>query len=130
MLGILFGQAQNIQYTLLSSNHNEAVVRVDFGTYHTKSVTVDNETMQTLNMANAYPILKAGDPELLQAAFSLIIPEGSHPVAEVIKTEFTETSNFELAPSKGMLYRNVDPSSVPYQKNESYSFNHYLFLTL
>lgn len=119
-------QAQNIHYTLLSSNTNEAVVRVDFGTYHTKSVTVDNETMQTLNMANAYPILKAGDPELLQAAFSLIIPEGSHPVAEVIKTEFTETPNFELAPSKGMLYRNVDPSSVPYQKNESYSFNHYL----
>jgi hypothetical protein len=35
LLGILFGQAQNIQFTLLNSNANEAVVRVDFGTYTT-----------------------------------------------------------------------------------------------
>ena len=38
-------QAQNIRYTLLSSTQNEAVVRVDFGTYHTETVTVNGEEM-------------------------------------------------------------------------------------
>ena len=39
-LGIFATQAQNIQFTLLSSNTNEAVVRVDFGTYTTETVSV------------------------------------------------------------------------------------------
>ena len=66
-------QAQNIRYTLLSSTQNEAVVRVDFGTYHTETVTVNGEEMQTLHSADAYPIMKKGSPELLQTAFSLSV---------------------------------------------------------
>jgi len=119
-------QAQNIHYTLLKSNSNEAVVRVDFDNYHTKTVIVDGKDMQTLHMPNAYPILTAGNPELLQTAFSLIVPEGSQPVAEVIDARFTEIYGFELAPSKGNLFRNIDPADVPYQKNESYSVDQYL----
>lgn len=119
-------QAQNINYTLLSSSQKEAVVRVDFGTYHTDTVNVNGEVMQTLHMESAYPILKAGRPELLQSAFSLIIPEGSQPVLEVIDAQYSEISHFILAPSKGNLYRNVNPADIPYQKNESYLSDNYL----
>ena len=49
LLGLTLAQAQNIRYTLVSSSQSEAVVRVDFGTYHTETVTVDGTEMQTLH---------------------------------------------------------------------------------
>ena len=114
---MLATQAQNVNFTLLSSNQSEAVVRVDFGTYHTETVTADGTEMQTLHMESAYPVLKKGSPELLQTAFSLIVPEGSQPTVEVIDAQYTEVANFALAPSKGKLYRNMDPASIPYTRN-------------
>jgi len=126
LLGVTLVQAQNISYTLLSSDANEAVVRVDFGTYHTETVTVDGTEMQTLHMADAYPILKKGSPELLQTAFSLIVPEGSQPETEILDAQYTEIAHFALAPSKGKLYRNVNPATVPYTKNADYQTSNYL----
>ena len=126
LLVITFGQAQNIQYTLLSSNQSEAVVRVDFGTYHTKTVTVDGSEMQTLHMESAYPVLKKGSPELLQTAFSLMVPEGSNPETEILDAQFVEIPNFALAPSKGKLYRNINPEDIPYTKNGDYRSANYL----
>ena len=123
---MLATQAQNVNFTLLSSNQSEAVVRVDFGTYHTETVTADGTEMQTLHMESAYPVLKKGSPELLQTAFSLIVPEGSQPTVEVIDAQYTEVANFALAPSKGKLYRNMDPASIPYTRNTDYQSNNYL----
>ena len=121
--------AQNIRYTLVSSSQSEAVVRVDFGTYHTETVTVDGTDMQTLHSEDAYPVLKKGSPELLQSAFSLIVPEGSQPTAEVIDAQFTEVANFKLAPSKGKLYRNINPADIPFTKNADYQASNYLLGT-
>ena len=127
VLGLLATQAQNIQYTLLSSNHNEAVVRVDFGTYQTETVSVNGVEMQKLHMAGAYPVLKAGSPELLQTAFSLIVPEGSSPEVEFLDAQYTTVQHFALAPSKGKLYRNVNPASIAYTTNQDYQADRYLF---
>lgn len=120
------GYAQNIQYTLLSSNQSEAVVRVDFGTYHTETVTVDGIEIQKLHSADAYPVLKKGSPELLQSAFSLMVPEGSNPQTEILDAQFVEIPNFALAPSKGKLYRNINPATIPYTKNADYQSAGYL----
>ena len=127
IVGILtVTQAQNISYTLLSSNQNEAVVRVDFGTYQTETVNVNGTEMQKLHMADAYPVLKAGSPELLQTAFSLIVPEGSSPETEILDAQYTTVEHFALAPSKGKIYRNVDPATVAYTTNQDYQSNRYL----
>ena len=119
-------QAQNISFTLLSSNQNEAVVRVDFGTYQTETVSVNGVEMQKLHMADAYPVLKAGSPELLQTAFSLIVPEGSSPETEILDAQYTTVQHFMLAPSKGKLYRNVNPATVAYTTNQDYQADRYL----
>ena len=82
--------------------------------------------MQQLIMANAYPILKKGSPELLQTAFSLIVPEGSNPETEILDAQFSVVEHFALAPSKGSLYRNVNPADVPYTKNADYQVDAFL----
>lgn len=112
--------AQEIQFTLLQSSNQEAVIRVDFPDYYTRSVMVDGQRMALLSMPEAYPINVAGNPQLLQTATSLMIPENSAPTAEIIHSSYQTVSGFELAPSKGTLYRNINPQDVPYQKGPAY----------
>lgn len=119
--------AQNITYTVVSSSNTEVVVQVQFPDYQTHAVEVNGETMQHLAMKDAYPIESVGTPEVLQSAFSIIIPEGSRPTTEILNAEYRLVSNFKLAPSKGRLYRNVDPATVPYQKGSVYQENRFLF---
>lgn len=123
---MMFGQAQGIHYTLLESSSDGVVVRVDYPAYKSVPVDVNGEEMHKLIMPQAYPVLEAGAPELLQTAFSLIVPDGSNPTVEVLESDYTLVRNFGLAPSKGRLYRNVDPANVAYMKGSSYFENRFL----
>jgi len=119
-------QAQGVRYTLLHNSSDAITFRVDFPTYQTQSVDVNGLEMNRLQMKNAFPLENVGAPELLESAISLIIPEGAQPTAQIISSDFTEVTNFELAPSKGRLLRNVNPQSVAYMKGASYFTNQYL----
>ena len=114
------GLAQTIRYTLLENTSDGALVRVEFPIYKTTAVDVNGVEMRKLVMPQAYPLLEVGAPELLQTAFSLIVPDNCNPTAEVVSSDFTTVSHFELAPSKGKLYRNVNPAEVAYVKGSSY----------
>ena len=113
-------EAQTIRYTLLENTSEGALVRVEFPAYKTITVEVNGVEMRKLVMPQAYPMLEAGAPELLQTAFSLIVPDNSHPTAEVVESDYSVVQGFELAPSKGKLYRNVNPDGVAYVKGGSY----------
>lgn len=123
---LVLAQSQDPQFTLLQSSSEGAIVRIDFPTYSTHRVDVNGKTMYHLDMKSAYPILETGSPSLLEAAFSLIIPENSHPTATIIASEYTSIPQFELAPSKGKLYRNVNPDDVAYIKGSSFFENRFL----
>lgn len=122
-MAICQAQNSNVHYSLLSSSSQEVVLRVDFPGYETRAVDVNGTTMYHLQMEGAYPLQEVGAPELLATATSLIIPEGSAPTVEILESRSTEIANFELAPSKGVLTRNIDPASIAYVKGASYFTN-------
>lgn len=122
-----YTSAQKVQFTLVSSTPEEVVITANFPAFSTSQVEVNGEMMQTLTMKNAYPMLRAGFPELLGSSASIIIPKGSHPTAEILSSESCILSNFSLAPSKGNIYRNVDPATVPFTKGSVYSENRFLY---
>ncbi len=128
LLCVFYVQAQNqdIRFTLLESNGNEALIRVDFPAYQTIPVDVNGTTMYHLNMEHAYPILETGSPELLSTAVSLIVPENSRPTAEIISSDYTTVTDFELAPSKGRITRDTDPASISYMKSAVYFQDRFL----
>lgn len=120
-------QAQEVTYTLLRSSSTDAVIKVDFPAYQTIPVNVNGFTMYRLQMGNAFPVLSAGVPEMLESAVSLIIPANSNPTAEIIDEDYLIIDNFNLAPSKGKLYRNIDPNTIPYSRSKVYAKNQYLY---
>ena len=55
------------------------------------------------------------------------MPEGSSPEVEFLDAQYTTVQHFALAPSKGKLYRNVNPASIAYTTNQDYQADRYLF---
>lgn len=119
-LSSFFIYAKGVHFTLISQTDQGIVVRVDFPEFSTIPVQVEGEEMYQLLMNRAYPVEEKGAPELLKSAISLIIPEGVQPTVELISSDFSLISDFKLAPSKGVLYRDVNPSTIPFVKGEQY----------
>lgn len=127
IISSVFPQNEKLRVTVVTASEKEIVVRADFPDYGISPVEVNGETMQTLFMPDACPLLNAGEPELLQTVVSLIVPEHSRPVVEVMSSEYETVQDVDLAPSKGKLYRNVNPSDIPYKKGEVYQKDLFLY---
>ncbi|MEG1555596.1 MAG: C25 family peptidase propeptide domain-containing protein, partial [Bacteroidales bacterium] len=118
--------AQEVNFSIVSQTSESVIVKVDFPQYQVYTIDVKGKKMSKLIMKNAYPIEEAGAPELLKSATSILIPEGSHPTVSIIKSSYEIVPDFELVPSKGRLYRNVNPDDIPYTMGEQYRYNGFL----
>lgn len=67
---------------------------------------------------------ESGAPELPMYAVNVELPEHGNPSISVsYGSNYEEFTNILVAPSKGNLYRNVDPSTVPFTFSTVYSQN-------
>jgi hypothetical protein len=67
-------------------------------------------------------LLQAGNPDLARLTASVIIPDAAEMQVEVIYSVYQDF-NMQVAPSKGNLKRNIDPSAVPYTYAEAFTTN-------
>lgn len=119
-------KAQEVQFSLISQTTTDVTIRIDFPSYYeTIPVDVNGEVMYQLSMGNAYPVDELGAPEILKSAASVIIPEGVVPAISILESPYTIVPHFNLAPSKGTLYRDINPSSIPFVKGAPYLSNFY-----
>lgn len=72
---------------------------------------------------DAYPMLVKGAPELpVFVTAAAIAPKGAVEVTAVYDS-YEDIANADIAPSKGSLKRNIDPSTVPYELGPVYQVN-------
>lgn len=121
-----FGQknSQN-KIQLMESRSDAQIIKMEMSDYQIKTKKIKNLNHQYLSASNAVSVLSKGDPEILKMATSIIIPEGGNIEIEVLSSSFKEFDNISLLPSKGNLYRNVNPDQIPYEFGEQYSKNEF-----
>jgi hypothetical protein len=68
-------------------------------------------------------ILKAGSPDLPKFSRSVIIPDLASYQVDVVSSNSSEIENIQIAPSKGNLIRNIDPSTVAFNQGAIYQTN-------
>ena len=108
---------------LISSDIQTSVVCFSFDNYNTYNVQTPNGIAKTLSLGGAFPIQIAGAPDLLKISTSIIIPDDAEMKVEVISQSFNDYQNILIAPSKGNLYRNIDPTNIPYNYGSTYNVN-------
>lgn len=67
--------------------------------------------------------LIAGVPDLPYLTQSIVIPDFGSAEIEILKGNYREIKDIDIAPSKGNLLRTVNPDDVPYVKGEVYQKN-------
>ena len=111
--------------TLISSTIETTVIRLEIPGFFLDEVTTPNGKEYIVILEEATPILFGGDPDLVKLTTSVLIPDLAQMDVEVLSSEFVEFSNISIAPSKGNLTRDIDPSTVPYIYGKHYNQNQF-----
>ena len=105
---------------IIDEDSKSVTVKCTVDGYDTKTVNTPNGNELIISLEDGTPILNAGAPDLPKLSTSLIIPDQSKMMVVVESFEYTDYENISVAPSKGNLYRNVDPSTVAYSYGTDY----------
>lgn len=108
------------QVTLLSEDHDGIVIRFEFSDPMLSEVETPWGTAIIPRVLGDTPLLRTGDPDLSKVDATVLIAAQGGTGLEVIDSEFMDVEVPLVAPSKGNLYRNVDPASVPYAQGLAY----------
>jgi len=116
-----YNKAENSRINLLNSNISSTQIEIEIDDYTLREVIIDNNLFYKVNIDGGTPILETGSPDLHKLSTSIIIPDYSEMKVDIIDFEYTEVQDINIAPSKGNIFRDVDPSTIPYSFSETYN---------
>jgi PKD repeat protein len=110
---------------LVSSTVDHSVVNFSLDGFTLSAVTTPRGAASVVTVAEATPILEAGAPDLPKMTASVIIPDLAGMSVRVVSSTFKDFGNIEIAPSKGVILRTVDPATVPYAYGKWYNIDQF-----
>lgn len=118
----VIGQAAGeTKFRVNAPSPSETLLQLDLLGTHQTEVTTPRGKAVTVSIEGGTPLLQAGAPDLPKYATTLMIPATGNMAYEVVDAEYQDFPNVEVAPSKGDLKRNVDPSRVAYAYGGAYA---------
>lgn len=106
---------------LVSSTIDRSTIQFTIGGFNLREVQTPYGNAYSIIVDNTTPILTAGAPELPKMTASLVIPDQAGMSVRVIASEYKDFPGILIAPSKGTLMRDTDPSAVPYVFGPAYT---------
>ena len=117
----LMGISQTkVQKTLVKSSENEIVVDVKVGDFSMEEVETPNGKQVVINAEDMASMLVKGAPDLPMFPISMIIGDHAEMAVSVVKSNYTDYENVEVAPSKGNFSRQINPNDVEYVYGDMY----------
>lgn len=115
--------SQNVnQIRVLSSTDSGCIIEIQLGTFHRKTISINGEEYNLLGLPIGSLIQEKGNPELPKISRSITIPHDKGISYNVVEQNY-ESYAMKVAPSKGILMRDVDPESVEYVFGQIYQEN-------
>ncbi len=108
---------------LLNSKNGKIVVKLNTKSFSKSIVNTPRGEAYIFNADNFSMILKKGAPALPKFTKSIIIPDMANMQVKIVDSKYTEIENVNIAPSKGNLYRDKDPNTIPYVYGKEYDAN-------
>ena len=119
-VGISKSSPTKIKETLISSSEKKVVVDVKVEGFYKQTVkTPQGEQLILSGEGMAFMPIK-GAPNLPMYPISMIIGDMADMEVSVVKSEYVDFKNVEVAPSKGNFSRQINPEDVPYEYGEMY----------
>ncbi len=119
-VGVSKNTPVRIQETLVSSSEEEIVVDVKVGGFYSETVKTPNGKQIIVSGEDMAAMLTKGAPNLPMYPISMIIGDNAEMEAVVVKSNYVDFKNIEVAPSKGNFSRKINPDDVEYVYGEMY----------
>jgi len=110
---------------LQSSDINTSVLRFSIPGFSMTDVITPQGAVVTLSLDNASPMLVASAPDLLKITASIIIPDLDEMDVRIVSSRYQDFHDLLIAPSKGNLYRDTDPATVPFVFGPTYQMDQF-----
>jgi len=107
--------------TLLNSNITTSVIQLNLDGFSLSDVNINGLTTNSITINKCTPLLKAGAPEVQKITTSLIIPDDANMSVNIISSKYNEYKDIVLTPSKGNLYRDINPDDIDYEFGNEYN---------
>jgi len=111
------------RFQVKNSNINITELTFSLGEMSKTSVATSRGQATLFKAPRAYSVMIKDAPDVPKFVTSVIVPDKAKMEAVVTSSTFKEYSNVLIAPSKGNLYRNVDPDTIPYVYGDAYAQN-------
>ena len=121
--GIRSAESAAAGIELISSDIHHSVIKFSVEGFYLNEVETPTGTAGIIDIDNSSRIMIKGAPDLAKLTASVIIPDLAQMKVEVIDAKFEVFENITIAPSKGNLTRDIDPSTVPFQYGNWYKAN-------
>ncbi len=108
---------------LVSSSEQQVVIDFSLAGFYMTRVSTPNGIQQVVSVPKMASMLEAGAPDLPQFPVPAIIGDMAEMEVNIIKSDFKDYQNVEVAPSKGNFSRQIDPETMPYTYGSMYSQN-------
>ena len=112
-----------IQESLVSSSTEEIIVDVKVGGFFTEKVTTPKGEQVIISGNDMAPMLVAGAPDLPLYPISMIIDDVAEMEVSILKSEYVDFENINVAPSKGNISRDINPDDVPFVYGDVYQYD-------
>lgn len=109
--------------SVVSATNKTVRIKVNIGSFQREPITINGSTYYKVDLGEGMSYDK-GYPELPKIVRSLASSEGAKFTTKVISSNYKEYS-MQVVPSKGILSRNIDPSTVGYTFSSTYTNDSY-----
>ena len=112
--------ASAAQVRVLRADDDGVLLEYRVDEYSIEAVDAGGASMQRVTCGDEAPTVERGAPELPSVTRSLAIAGDARVEPFVLEAEYEEIENVDVMPSRGIIYRTQNPSSVPYEKGPVY----------
>ena len=113
----------DVKVTVLEADNSSTVVRFDIGGFTKIPVRIGTETYYSIDLLGESVSLNEGEPALPRICRSIIIPDDAKVSIKVLESEYIEFKSTPVAPSKGNLYRDINPDDIAFTFGPLYESN-------
>ncbi|MBD3349823.1 MAG: hypothetical protein GF400_11610, partial [Candidatus Eisenbacteria bacterium] len=100
--------------SLVESTADRTVIEYRIGTFSAESVEIDGEVYHEILLDGESNMQERGYPGLPDIARSIVIPDDAEMSVRVLSSHYVDVPDMSVAPSKGVITRNIDPATVRY----------------
>lgn len=119
-VGINSAKENPSEINLIEDDLNKTKIGFYSDGYSSSIVKTPEGDQEIIKIPGAVQITEKGAPELPKLTTTIVIPDLDEMQISVISSNYKEFHDVSVAPSKGHIYRNVNPDDVPYTYGAAY----------